>query len=149
MSTAVDKQYQRKKTALATQLKFRKTVLQQQYPDKSVYNVSKAKGKNLSVEDLKHNVGRLVEAAFSSPVPGGTHILIGKRVKHKFGSDGAVQMNEGKVISVVPGFASWYNIKYDEDPAIYTYRLMDDYQAGNLEIIPTVSGKIIGEAIVG
>ena len=33
------------------------------------------------------------------------------------------------LISTVPGFNMWYNIKYDEDASIYTYA------AGNLELI--------------
>ncbi|XP_076101763.1 uncharacterized protein LOC143071391 [Mytilus galloprovincialis] len=35
----------------------------------------------------------------------------------------------------VPGFPSWYNIKYAGDLAIYTYKLLEDYKKGDLRII--------------
>lgn len=35
----------------------------------------------------------------------------------------------------VPSFAEWFNIVYDDDPAVYTYKLEDDLRGGNLEII--------------
>ena len=37
------------------------------------------------------------------------------------------------VIPVVPGYTSWYNIKYVYGPAIYTYQLRYNYPAGNLK----------------
>jgi hypothetical protein len=50
----------------------------------------------------------------------------------------------------VPGFPDFYNIIYDseldsegnitDNTAIYTYRLLDDYRAKKLEIIPEVVG---------
>ena len=35
----------------------------------------------------------------------------------------------------VPGFLAWYNIVYDGDEAVYTYKLMQDYHQQTLEII--------------
>ena len=35
----------------------------------------------------------------------------------------------------VPGFKDWFNIKYLEDNAIYTYKLMDDLKEGTLKIV--------------
>lgn len=71
-----------------------------------------------------------------------TTLLVGKRVKHRF-SDGNYV---GRVISVVPGFVNFYNIVYDNDVSedgitkcVYTYKLLDDYKKGDLEIIPEVS----------
>ena len=34
----------------------------------------------------------------------------------------------------VPGFREWYNVKYSNDAAIYTYKLLQDYEAGDLMI---------------
>ncbi|XP_060600797.1 uncharacterized protein LOC132754216 isoform X2 [Ruditapes philippinarum] len=34
----------------------------------------------------------------------------------------------------VPGYQSWFNIVYDEDPAVYTYQLLKDYQEACLKI---------------
>ena len=40
----------------------------------------------------------------------------------------------GRVV-YVPGYHAWFNIKYEEDESIYTYKLLDDMAAGDLEII--------------
>jgi hypothetical protein len=34
----------------------------------------------------------------------------------------------------VPGFREWYNVKYSNDAAIYTYKLLQEYEAGDLMI---------------
>lgn len=57
--------------------------------------------------------------------------LVGKYVKHTFTD----QVYAGKVVSVVPGFCDWYNIKYENDTAIYVYQLEEDYRNGNIEIV--------------
>lgn len=35
----------------------------------------------------------------------------------------------------VPGYPEWFNISYSDDEAIYSYKLMEDYKAKDLEII--------------
>ena len=35
----------------------------------------------------------------------------------------------------VPGYKEWYNVKFTNDPAIYTYKLLDDYRRGDIEIL--------------
>ena len=63
--------------------------------------------------------------------------LVGKRVKHKFLNEknGKPELYSGYVISRVPGYKSWYNIKYDGDPIIYSYQLQKDYKDGDLTIL--------------
>ena len=39
----------------------------------------------------------------------------------------------------VPGYHQWYNIKYVDDPAIYSYQLEEDLAAGNLRTCGTIS----------
>ena len=34
----------------------------------------------------------------------------------------------------VPGFREWYNVKYSNDAAIYTYKFLQEYEAGDLMI---------------
>lgn len=141
-----------KRKALIAQLRFRQNVLKQYVKDKKIFNAS-AKGKPLSIETLTENVKRLIEEAASKDVNEDIQhrssrmpILVGKKVRHTF--------NEGtftaKVISTVPGFPDYYNLIYDNEldsegkvtdtTAIYTYRLLEDYRAKKLEIIPEVVG---------
>ncbi|KAJ8312512.1 hypothetical protein KUTeg_009885 [Tegillarca granosa] len=40
--------------------------------------------------------------------------------------------------NVVPGFMTWYNLKFEKDRAIYTYELEKDYSRGDLEILIAV-----------
>ena len=66
-----------------------------------------------------------------------SHFLLVKKVNHSFGVDDAEKVAYvGKVISQVPGFPDWFNIVHDNHDAVYSYRLIEDYQDGNLEIIP-------------
>jgi len=44
-------------------------------------------------------------------------------------------MYYGKVISQAPGFPAWFNVVYDGDDAVYTYKLVDDYKEDNLAIV--------------
>ena len=62
-------------------------------------------------------------------------LLVGKRVKHLWHTEDGDQWFEGDVISQVPGFPSWYNIKYEEDPKVYSLRLVDDYKDGSLSLL--------------
>lgn len=39
------------------------------------------------------------------------------------------------MISVVPGFDEWYNVKYENDSDIYAYNLQEKYRAGDLKIV--------------
>ena len=58
-------------------------------------------------------------------------LLVGKRVLHKFDEGEWI----GKVISVVPGYVEWYNIIYEGDNSVYTYRLQENYSKGDLRIM--------------
>jgi len=79
----------------------------------------------------------LIDESKSSSVPERKELdkplLVGKAIRHRF-SDG--KQYDGEVLSVVPGFPVWYNVKYKDDPAIYVYKLQEDYAAGELEILP-------------
>ena len=132
-----------KKRGLTWQLKFRQNVLGQYHKDKTVFTLSK-KGKQKTSDELKEQLKILIRAASSvgtsttvsrydrekEHIP----LLVGKRVIHSF-EDGDYT---GTVIAAVPGFPSWYNIKYDdlkEDDFMYSFRLVDDYKAGNLQLL--------------
>ncbi|CAC5425996.1 unnamed protein product [Mytilus coruscus] len=111
--------------ALKAQLNFRRHVLIQKPKEKDVFNFTKLIGTckrrvNLTVEELTCNVKKLVEHAFtitSSTVDnqeeGDVLILVGKAIKMYFeGTDGSVKTSwTGHVISTVPGYSQWFNVK--------------------------------------
>jgi hypothetical protein len=97
--------------ALKAQLNFRRFVLQQSPPKtgfEDVYLFSKTTNgqrKVFSVQDLKQNVLKLVNHAYTIPTDKtlnpGTPILCGKTVKHKFVRNNKEETYTGKVISQV------------------------------------------------
>lgn len=129
-----------KRAALKAQLRFRKTVLQQQPPDDTVYKFSmKGKGQYTS-QLLKDNLLRLIFDAASIVTDTNTSTitsLSGKCIEHNFSeTDGSIKAYKGKVISEVPGFRDWYNVVYTEEPDIvYTFKLKDDIENSDLKII--------------
>ena len=56
--------------------------------------------------------------------------LTRKTVEHK----GKDKIYRGQVISVVPGFSQWYNIKYVGHDATYVFNL-EDYAKGDLKLV--------------
>lgn len=132
-------------TALKVQLRFRKNVLQQVHPDKTVFQFSDKSSGTYSATKLRDNLARLIEAAQSesescdSRTRGMEELqssLVGKRISHDFLEDDTVVQYTGTVISQVPGFPEWYNTVYDNEPdCVYTFQLLDDYSSGDLRIL--------------
>lgn len=58
-------------------------------------------------------------------------LFVDRKIPHTF-HDGEYV---GRVISAVPGFPQWFNVIYEGDEAVYTYKLYDDYASGDLRII--------------
>jgi len=110
--------------ALKAQLRFREQVLEQEAEDQ-LFRFSRKNetgGRtNLSLEELLKNMFTLIENSLSLEDSGEKTIasLIGKRVQHEFNEDGKNVLYLGKIISTVPGYPSWVNIKYDNDDSIY------------------------------
>lgn len=124
-----------KKMALKAQLNFRKNVLLQKAKDKNLFLFS-SKKKAKTVLELTNQVLELIEQSKQGDTvevsqEGDMPVLIGKNINHQF-EDGVYK---GKVVSVVPGFRKWYNVKYEDDSAIYVYQLYEDYRNGSLEIV--------------
>ena len=64
-----------------------------------------------------------------------SHMLVGKRVQHKFEMENEeTTWFGGDVISQVPGFPEWFNITYDDDPAVYSFQLLIDMENGDLKL---------------
>lgn len=90
----------------------------------------------LSLKELEHNITQLIEDTLGADTveeqTDNLPLLVGKNIEHKF-SDG--ETYKGLVISGVPGFPKWYNVKYDGDDAVYAYNLHHDYKNGDLQIM--------------
>lgn len=134
--------------AIQKQLRFRNEILEQYYngPIPKIFNLTYTQNKvthKRSSEELKQCLLELIHSAanvetskslsknpkerISAP------LLTGKRIAHRF-QDGMIY--NGFVVSQVPGFPAWFNCKYENDDCIYTYRLVDDLNRGDLEILP-------------
>ena len=129
-------------TALKAQLRFRKTVLQQQPTDDSVYKFSSKEKGHFDSQLLCENLLKLIEysrsiEASESATPESIPSLSGKYIEHNFTEpDGTIKPYKGKVISQVPGFLDWYNVVYTEEPGIvYTFKLKEDFDNGDLKIL--------------
>ena len=88
----------------------------------------------MTLDRLIENLSKLVQKSFEQPCgePPSTSrpLLVGKSVTHKFKD----KEYKGRVISTVPGYPEWYNIVYEGDEAVYTFKLLDDYSKGDLKI---------------
>ena len=137
--------------ALKKQIQFRRVMLCQYIPDDKKFSFTrKPEGSNRYMnvpwQELRLHLFKFIDAAQSvqegisvqRTVPEDVvaiPLLKGKAVIHYFIEGAERTPYHGKVISQVPGFPNWFNIKYDGDSSIYSYRLVDDYKEGNLEIV--------------
>ena len=134
---------ERQKEALKTQLRFRKVVLQQTHPDPTVFKFSQKDIGQFSSKILQQNLVSLLSAAEQCEEATQSYdnsefaSLEGSRMHQRFCEDIDIVVYTGEVIFRVPGFPEWFNIVYEKEPGIvYTYKLMEDIAAGDLEIIP-------------
>ena len=109
--------------ALKAQLRFRKKVLEQHYPDDSIFNFSSKEKGNFNSQLLHRNLLKLIHEAKSCPTPTSstttTTTLADRNIEHNFKeADGSIKAYKGRVIAQVPGFSEWYNVVYTEEPGI-------------------------------
>ena len=133
--------------ACRNQIRFRREVLHQYLPEDKKFKFSE-KGVQKSWTAMRDHLLKFIEAALSVAEGDSAQstilddevinipLLVGKIVNHFFIADGQRIPYTGKVVSQVPGFPQWFNITYDDDDAVYTYKLIEDYKDGNLEIVP-------------
>ena len=50
--------------------------------------------------------------------------MVGKKVEFLYEVDGESIWYHGKIISTVPGYPSWVNVKYDEDDRLYVENIL-------------------------
>lgn len=94
--------------ALKTQLKFRKEVILQIPEKKETFNVTKSvegkkSRKGLGSQELSVNLKALIRQAIVKDAEGDgeTHMLVGKRVRHRFREPEGDKWYPGKIISQV------------------------------------------------
>ena len=124
-----------RRKALESQLQFRKKVLKQQYPDKTVF-VLKPKGKQCSIEELTEDMKRLIRASMELDNES-DHVswLVGKEVSHVFRLGDEHVTYHGRVLGTVVEYRAWFNICYDGDDELYQYDLLSNYAEGNLVVL--------------
>jgi hypothetical protein len=125
--------------ALTAQLTFRKTVLCQPVMNKRVFNFSNKDDGIFTEDRLINNVVQLINDSYSLDSSADPDVDSYLNGQHKLimdnDTDEPQQWYVGQVIGQVPGFPTWFNIVYDNDDAVYTYQLLEDLAAGELEVI--------------
>ena len=122
--------------AIKTQINFRKIVLEQPVKDKKIFSFSSKEEGVFSLERLLSNLHALLTSAKAMEVSSANDILSGCEVLHNFKEGDKCTVYQGRVIGHVASFPEWYNIVYRDDPCVvYTYKLMEDFKAGDLKII--------------
>ena len=128
--------------ALKAQLRFREQVLEQEAEDQLFRFSKKTENgrRNLTFEELAKNVSTLIEISLNIETTDDTTkqnvCLIGRRIEHMFDVDGNDTIFYGKIISTVPGYPAWVNIKYDGDDSIYVERIQKAIRSGEAKLMP-------------
>ena len=117
--------------ALKAQLRFREYILQQDVgkDDKHLFIFStkeNGKRKDKSIDVLTANTLKLISMSLGKDVSVDkpTARMVGKKVEFLYKVDGKQIWYHGKIISTVPGYPSWVNVKYDEDDNLYVENIL-------------------------
>lgn len=98
-----------KRVAIKAQLRFCKTVLQQEASNETLYKFSSKDKGQYTAQVLQANLMKLIRAAGEREIS--TSSLTGKTIMHRFQeSDGTFKSYEGRIISQVPGFHESFNL---------------------------------------
>ena len=129
--------------ALKVQLKFRQLILEQPAVHPKTYAYSDKVHGKYSSDILIMHLKELIASTPSSVEIDSP--LVGKHINHRFKSEKVDMCKnqkeedaiyQGFVIGTVPGFPSWYNVKYDGDSAIYTYYKLElDMDGPNPDLV--------------
>ncbi|TSL10170.1 Spindlin-Z [Bagarius yarrelli] len=67
--------------------------------------------------------------------------MLGRVVEHQFETDdGSKNGWKGLVLARTSIMPTWFFITYEKDPVLYMYQLLEDYKAGDLQILPDSDG---------
>ena len=137
-----------KTDALKAQLRFREQILQQP-ANKNLFRFSEksddGKRRNFKWTELKDQCLQLISHACELPIgPDDVNkasFLVGRRIVHKLVEKfdendddevGTLKSYPATVISIVPGYPIWFNIKYDECEKLYVEKLQEEIEKGNI-----------------
>ena len=134
----------KKKEALKLQINFRKKVLGQNHPNKSIFKFSHNR-KQYSVQQLTENLLVLVGAASGDLEDGNATVtlkevmqnpafLVGKKIRHCFGVGKELMWFLGTVLSM-NAQTKEFKVKYDDEDDICCFTLLDDIESGDLELV--------------
>ena len=132
-----------KLNALKTQLNFRKKILQQTHPSKTIFQFSH-KGHQYTVDEMKQNLSELLPDAEQ---PRQSQLscqddLTGKLIQHRWIVEGESGWFSGTIlrkVAVCETSNMWYNILYDGEENIVT--LEKDIEAGDIVCIMAKSAS--------
>ena len=125
----------KRKEALKTQLRYRQCVLQQSFPDKSVFFFSKG-GKQLSSAVLAENLTKLT-ATMPGPsseieIVYNPSLLVGMQIHHRFlDEDGNLEWYNGVVVG--RSNETEFEVVYSDEDEVYEFDLLADYREGDLK----------------
>ena len=124
--------------ALKDQLKFRETILFQEFVDRSVFQFSKAKKQFLS-QKLLENLCKLINVAQELPtVDTNPRLLIRTRIQHRFEEeDCSLTWYEGLVVGHLPDTQTFEVVYFGEDE-ICEFELLEDYSKNDLKLLAHV-----------
>ena len=141
-----------KSDALKAQLRFREKILEQP-ADPKLFRFSEKEGnrrRNLKWTELNFNCLALIRLACESPTSpdelSKASYLVGRKIIHKLVEKedehdedevGVEKEYSAMVISIVPGYPAWYNIKYDSCDSIYVEKVQEEMKKGNIKLKET------------
>ena len=88
------------------------------------------------------------EIPVRSPVISCAEDLIGKRVCQRFVDEDGERWYKGTVINGGIGRNPMFTILYDDDPNLYKYKLMEDFEIGDLELLTLSKEDLVGKEIL-
>eukprot|EP00112_Aurelia_sp_Birch-Aquarium-sp1_P013961 Seg299.3 transcript_id=Seg299.3/GoldUCD/mRNA.D3Y31 product="hypothetical protein" protein_id=Seg299.3/GoldUCD/D3Y31 len=90
------------------------------------------------------------ECAKSVPIVSCAKDLVGKRICQRFANEeGQESWYYGVVLSGEPGGNPFFEVRYDdEDEKVYKYRLMEDFDNEDIQLVPITEDDLIGATIM-
>ena len=125
--------------ALKLQINFRSKVLEQSYPDNSVFKFSSNR-KQFSVHQLQQNLLKLLtqsEDDHQRPsleeIMQHPELLIGQRIRHRFSVNHRLVWYEGTVTAMIS--STEFQVDYDDEDDTSCFPLLEDLKNGDIMIL--------------